>query len=84
MEASVDGALAYNLKKKRNLRFLKFFFYFPILLFLIALTATQSGQIIYKYFQYLTYISSRYQSQGSSVIPSISICPDIDEMVKKI
>ena len=48
-----------------------------IVLFLILLTGIQSGQIIYKYVQEPTYITTKYNTQGTSLIPSISICPDL-------
>lgn len=53
----------------------KIFLYATALFCLVSLTLIQSGQIIHKYLQTPTYITSKYNSQGASVIPSISVCP---------
>ena len=60
-------------------QFLKYSVYGLAVFLLVALTLVQSGQIVYKYFQEPTYISSHYDRQGSAVIPSISICPELQE-----
>ena len=63
---------------------LKYSVYGLAVFLLVSLTLIQSGQIVYKYSQEPTYISSHYDRQGSAVIPSISICPDLDFEVSSI
>jgi hypothetical protein len=58
---------------------LKFLVYYISLALLVGLTAIQSGQIVYKFLEEPTYISSQYLNQDSAAFPSMSICPDVDK-----
>ena len=60
-------------------QYVKYTIYGLAVFLLVALTLVQSGQIVFKYFQEPTYISSHYDRQGSAVIPSISVCPELQE-----
>ncbi len=50
------------------------------LLFLIVLTGIQAGQSIYKYIQEPTYINSQYIDQKLAAFPSLTFCPDVNEV----
>ena len=67
----------YTFQSGNSPQRLKLASYIVSLLILVILTAIQGGQIVYKYLQEPTYITSKYNTQGSSIIPSISICPDL-------
>ena len=70
---------AFIEKRADFTQYLKYSIYGLAVFLLVALTLVQSGQIVYKYFQEPTYISSHYDRQGSAVIPSISICPELQK-----
>ena len=74
-----ENVIQAFIKERQNLgKTLKYAVYGLAVFLLVSLTLVQSGQIVFKYFQEPTYISSHYDRQGSAVIPSISICPDLD------
>ena len=74
-----ENVIQAFIKERQNLgKTLKYAAYGLAVFLLVSLTLIQSGQIVFKYFQEPTYISSHYDRQGSAVIPSISICPDLD------